>query len=69
MVKEALKDFGLDPKSVLRTKNMFALGMVYWLFNRKLKYTEQYFEKKFAKKPELIVQEFTNVEFDDLGKK
>lgn len=54
MVKEALKDFGLDPKSVLRTKNMFALGMIYWLFNRKLKYTEQYFEKKFAKKPELI---------------
>ena len=36
MVKEALKDFGLDPKSVLRTKNMFALGMVYWLFDRKL---------------------------------
>lgn len=54
MVKEALKNFGLDPKSVLRTKNMFALGMVYWLFDRKLKYTEQYFEKKFAKKPEMI---------------
>jgi 2-oxoglutarate ferredoxin oxidoreductase subunit alpha len=28
--------------------------MVYWLFNRKLKYTEQYFEKKFQKKPEMI---------------
>ena len=53
MVKEALKDFGLDPKSVLRTKNMFALGMVYWLFDRKLKYTEQYFDKKFIKKPEI----------------
>ncbi len=51
MVKEALKDFGLDPKSVLRTKNMFALGMVYWLFDRKLKYTEDYFEKKFKDKP------------------
>ncbi len=51
MVKEALKDFGLDPKSVLRTKNMFALGMVYWLFERKLKYTEDYFEKKFKNKP------------------
>ncbi len=51
MVKEALKDFGLEPKSVLRTKNMFALGMVYWLFDRKLKYTEDYFEKKFAKSP------------------
>jgi 2-oxoglutarate ferredoxin oxidoreductase subunit alpha len=54
MVKEALKDFGLDPKSVLRTKNMFALGMVYWLFDRKLNYTEQYFEKKFARNPEII---------------
>jgi 2-oxoglutarate ferredoxin oxidoreductase subunit alpha len=51
MVKEALKDFGLDQKSVLRTKNMFALGMVYWLFDRKLKYTEDYFEKKFHNKP------------------
>jgi 2-oxoglutarate ferredoxin oxidoreductase subunit alpha len=53
MVKEALKDIGLDPKSILRTKNMFALGMVYWLFDRRLKYTEQYFDKKFAKKPEI----------------
>ncbi|NSW95588.1 MAG: 2-oxoacid:acceptor oxidoreductase subunit alpha, partial [Bacteroidales bacterium] len=53
MVKEALKDFGLDPKAVLRTKNMFALGMVYWLFDRKLSYTEQYFEKKFSKRPEI----------------
>jgi 2-oxoglutarate/2-oxoacid ferredoxin oxidoreductase subunit alpha len=51
MVKEALKDFGLDPKSILRTKNMFALGMVYWLFDRNLDYTEDYFEKKFRNKP------------------
>lgn len=53
MVKEALKNYGLDPKSVLRTKNMFALGMVYWLFDRKLMFTEQYFDKKFANKPEI----------------
>ena len=53
MVKEALKDFGLDPKSVLRTKNMFTLGIVYWLFDRKLKYTEKYFIKKFSKNPQL----------------
>lgn len=51
MVKEALKDFGLDQKSVMRTKNMFALGMVYWLFDRKLKYTEEFFDKKFKNKP------------------
>ncbi len=54
MVKEALRKLNLDPKTILRTKNMFALGMVYWLFDRKLKYTEQYFEKKFSSKPELI---------------
>jgi 2-oxoglutarate ferredoxin oxidoreductase subunit alpha len=54
MVKEALRNLNLDPKTILRTKNMFALGMVYWLFDRKLKYTEQFFEKKFSKKPELI---------------
>jgi 2-oxoglutarate/2-oxoacid ferredoxin oxidoreductase subunit alpha len=53
MVKEALKDYGLDPKSVLRTKNMFALGMVYFMFDRKLGYTEDFCDKKFYKKPEI----------------
>jgi len=53
MVKEALKDFRLDPKSVLRTKNMFALGMVYWMFDRKLTYTEDYCNKKFKNRPEI----------------
>ncbi len=53
MVKEALKDYGLDPKSVLRTKNMFALGMVYWLFDRNLTYTEKFFVKKFHKDPKI----------------
>ncbi|HEX2921720.1 MAG TPA: 2-oxoacid:acceptor oxidoreductase subunit alpha, partial [Bacteroidales bacterium] len=51
MVREALKDLGLDQKSVVRTKNMFALGMVFWLFDRKLKYTEDFFNKKFGNKP------------------
>ena len=54
LTKETLKDEGLDPKSILRSKNMFALGMVYWLFDRPLKYTEQFFEKKFKKKPKVI---------------
>ena len=53
MVKAALKDIGLDPKTILRTKNMFALGMVYWLFDRKLGYTEDYCDKKFKNKPEV----------------
>lgn len=53
MVKEALKDFGLDQKLVLRTKNMFTLGMVYRLFDMKLKYAEQYFDTKFISKPKI----------------
>lgn len=54
LTKEALKDSGLDPKSVLRSKNMFALGMVYWIFDRPLNYTEEFFEKKFQKKPMVV---------------
>ncbi|MGM0666146.1 MAG: 2-oxoacid:acceptor oxidoreductase subunit alpha [Bacteroidota bacterium] len=54
LVKEALKDKGLDPKTVVRTKNMFALGMVYWLFGRELEYTEEYFKTKFNKRPNII---------------
>ncbi len=54
LTKESLKDVGLDPKSILRSKNMFALGMVYWLFGRPLKYTEQFFERKFKNKPKVI---------------
>jgi 2-oxoglutarate ferredoxin oxidoreductase subunit alpha len=53
MVKEALKNLDLDQKSILRTKNMFALGMVYWMFDRSLDYTEQFCDKKFKNKPEV----------------
>jgi 2-oxoglutarate/2-oxoacid ferredoxin oxidoreductase subunit alpha len=56
LVKEALKDMELDPKTVLKTKNMFALGMVYWLFNSKLKYTETYIDEKFKKKKPLVAE-------------
>ncbi|MDA3955075.1 MAG: 2-oxoacid:acceptor oxidoreductase subunit alpha [Bacteroidales bacterium] len=54
LTKEALKDKGLDPKSVLRSKNMFALGMIYWIFDRPLSYTESFFEKKFKNKPLVV---------------
>ena len=55
LTKTALKDLGLDNKSVTRSKNMFALGMVYWMFSRPLDYTERFLKDKFAKK-ELIYQ-------------
>lgn len=51
LTKESLKDFGLDNKSVLRSKNMFALGLVCWMFNRPMDYIEDYINTKFGKKP------------------
>lgn len=51
MTKEALKDSGLDNKSIVRCKNMFALGICYYLFDRPTEHTFKYFDKKFRKKP------------------
>ncbi|WP_242203965.1 2-oxoacid:acceptor oxidoreductase subunit alpha [Aestuariivivens insulae] len=55
LTKEALKDIsGLDNKSITRTKNMFALGMVYWMYDRSLDHTIAFFNKKFKSRPEII---------------
>jgi len=51
LTKESLKDSGLDAKSITRSKNMFALGMVYCIFDRPMDHSIKFFEKKFAKKP------------------
>ena len=51
MVKDCLKDSGMDNKSVLKCRNMFALGLVCWLFNRDLKLVANFLREKFAKKP------------------
>ncbi len=51
MCKESLKDSGLDNKDAVRCKNMFALGLVCWLFNRNLSAAENMLREKFAKKP------------------
>ena len=54
LTKESLKDSGLDNKSIVRCKNMFALGMVYYIFDRPLEFTNKYYEEKFKKKPEIV---------------
>ena len=54
LTKESLKDFGLDNKSVLRSKNMFALGLVCWMFNRPMDSIEDFIKAKFAKKPVVV---------------
>ncbi|WP_080902654.1 2-oxoacid:acceptor oxidoreductase subunit alpha [Parabacteroides sp. Marseille-P3160] len=51
MVKDGLAEFELDNKSALRCKNMFALGLVCWLFSRPLESAMHLLQTKFAKKP------------------
>lgn len=53
MCKESLKDSGLDNKVIIRCKNMLALGLVCWLFNRPTTYAEHMLQEKFAGKPEI----------------
>ena len=54
MVKSSLADMGLDNKSMLRSKNMFALGLVCWLFNRDLDHAMEMLKNKFGKKPSVL---------------
>ena len=54
MTETALKDTGLSPKDIARSKNFFALGMMYWLFNRPLEPTMEWVNQKFSKNPVLI---------------
>ena len=53
MVKDCLADTGMDNKSILKCRNMFALGIVCWLFNRDVELVENFLKEKFAKKPQI----------------
>ena len=53
MVKDCLKDSGMDVKSISKCRNMFALGLVCWLFDRDLNIAFTFLREKFAKKPEV----------------
>lgn len=55
MCRDSLAYSGLDNKTVLRCKNMFALGLVCWLFDRNLKIAEKMLQEKFGKKPEIAL--------------
>jgi len=53
LTRLALKELGLDAKSMDRCKNFFALGMCYWLYNRSMEPTYRWLDDKFGKKPVL----------------
>jgi 2-oxoglutarate ferredoxin oxidoreductase subunit alpha len=59
MTRRTLEGSGLDTKSMDRCKNMFALGMCYWLFSRPLDNTVEWLKKQFAKKPHLAEANIT----------
>ena len=54
LTKEALKDSGLDNKAMLKSRNMFALGLICWLFDEPMDEAIHLLEDKFKKKPALI---------------
>ncbi|MGW1501308.1 2-oxoacid:acceptor oxidoreductase subunit alpha [Streptomyces mirabilis] len=53
MTVEALKEFELSRKEAERSKNMFALGLLSWMYHRPTEGTEKFLKSKFAKKPEI----------------
>ena len=53
MVKDCLTDSGMDVKSMLKCRNMFALGLVCWLFDRDLNVAFNFLREKFAKKSDV----------------
>ncbi|MBZ0243490.1 MAG: 2-oxoacid:acceptor oxidoreductase subunit alpha [Bacteroidales bacterium] len=55
LTKEAVKHLNMDMKSTLKTKNMFALGILMYLFNREIEVINKYYEQKFKANP-LIVE-------------
>ncbi|MCF8357111.1 MAG: 2-oxoacid:acceptor oxidoreductase subunit alpha [Prolixibacteraceae bacterium] len=54
LTKEALVDYDMDNKAILRSKNMFALGLVSWIFNRPLKLIEDALRGKFGKNQQVL---------------
>lgn len=54
LVANALEDMNLNSKTVERTKNMFGLGLMYWMYGRPVDPTLEWLKKKFKSRPELI---------------
>lgn len=54
LTRETLKDFSLGTKEKDRAKNMFVLGFLYWMYNRKLDNTINFLKEKFAKTPDIL---------------
>jgi 2-oxoglutarate ferredoxin oxidoreductase subunit alpha len=54
MTRAALADSGLGTKEIDRAKNMFVLGLLYWMYNRPMDHTLKFIQEKFANKPDVL---------------
>ena len=54
MTRTALTDSGMGTKEIDRSKNMFVLGFIYWMYNRNMEGSIEYLKEKFKKRPELV---------------
>lgn len=54
ITRATLADSGLGTKEMDRSKNMFVLGLIYWMYNRDMALTEDFLKSKFSKKPEIL---------------
>lgn len=53
LTRDALKEYKLGTKEADRSKNMYVLGLVYWLYNRKMEPTIDFLNRKFKKNPDI----------------
>ena len=56
MTLNAIADVGLNQRSATRSKNFFALGLIYWLFNRDMVHTERWIEEKFQRRDPQVAE-------------
>lgn len=54
LIKETAKNLNLDTKTTYRSRNMFALGITFYLYGKKLDHTFKYLEKKFKHRPQVL---------------
>ncbi len=54
MTRAALSESGLGVKEIDRSKNMFVLGFLYWMYNRTMDHTLKFLDEKFGKKPDIL---------------
>ncbi|MEZ5082874.1 MAG: 2-oxoacid:acceptor oxidoreductase subunit alpha [Bacteroidales bacterium] len=54
LTKKSVEDMGLDNKMILKSRNMFALGVMFFIFNRDFTSADEFFESKFKKNPLVI---------------